>query len=285
MAEMVTEQGVARAAASDSTKPASSIAGELKLHQFKSRVFSNQRLLRVWLPAGYDAPDNMGRRYPVLYLNDGQNLFDASTSYIGVEWQVDETADLLIREKRIPPIIVVGIDNAQSDRIKEYVPYPTPEIPLRRVQGKKYPDFLMKEVMPFIRRRYRIASGAANTGLGGSSLGALIALYTVIGHPNVFGHLLLESPSLFVGNGKVLRDSERNRRWPLRIFLGIGTQETGDAKRNQQVVEDVRRLEQILCQAGLTNERLRVDVEEGAPHSELAWAKRFPEALAFLFGH
>ena len=80
-------------------------------------------MLRVWLPPRYDAPDNTSRHYPVLYLNDGQNLFDRATAFAGVEWQVDETADRLIRQEVIPPLIIVGIDNAQSDRIKEYLPY------------------------------------------------------------------------------------------------------------------------------------------------------------------
>src|SRR5438132_1161977 len=80
------------------------------------------RLLRVWLPPGYDDPGNE-RRYPVLYLNDGQNLFDRTTAYTGIEWQADETADRLIREQTIPPMIIVGIDNAQKDRMKEYLPY------------------------------------------------------------------------------------------------------------------------------------------------------------------
>lgn len=284
MTEIVPPGNIAQQSANDATNPASHVAGKLQLHKFKSRVFGNERMLRVWLPPGYDEKENAGRRYPILYLNDGQNLFDPSTSYVGVEWQVDETGNRLIVENRIPPMIVVGIDNAQVDRIKEYVPYRSQEIPVRRVQGKAYPGFLLKEVMPFVRKRYRVATGAANTGLGGSSLGALIALYTVIEHPGVFGHLLLESPSLFIGNRKILRESEPNSRWPQRVFLGIGTQETGDAKQNRQFVEDVRSLERILRKRGLTDQRLKVDIEEGAPHSESAWAKRFPEALTFLFG-
>src|ERR1700692_2642121 len=85
--------------------------GDLRLHQFSSRIFRNTRFLRVWLPPGYDDPANLRRYYPVLYLNDGQNLFEAATSFTGIEWQVDETADRMIRESAIPPMIVVGLDN------------------------------------------------------------------------------------------------------------------------------------------------------------------------------
>src|SRR5438105_13357812 len=85
-----------------------SVTGDLRLHEFHSRIFRNTRFLRVWLPPGYDDPTNQSESYPVLYLNDGQNLFESSTSFTGVEWQVDETADRLIRETSIPSLIIVG---------------------------------------------------------------------------------------------------------------------------------------------------------------------------------
>ena len=259
------------------------VAGQLRIYLFRSEIFGNRRMLRVWLPPGYDAPENRGRRYPVLYLNDGQNLFEASTSFAGVEWQVDETAARLIHENRIPPMIIVGIDNAQTNRMREYVPYKSVDVPASRVEGKKYPAFLLHEVVPYIHKRYRIALGPENTGLGGSSLGALISLYSTIVNPGEFGRLLLESPSLFVANRRLVRDSARLRRWPQRVFLGIGTRETSDENYNQQVVDDVRALENVIRAAGLGDDRLKVDIDEGASHTESAWAKRFPEALAFLF--
>ena len=94
---------------------AGSATGDLRIHKFKSQVFRNTRFIRVWLPPGYDERSNQGRRYPILYLNDGQNLFESATSFTGVEWQVDETADRLIRERVIDPMIVVGIDNGAKD--------------------------------------------------------------------------------------------------------------------------------------------------------------------------
>ena len=159
------------------------LAGELRLHELHSRIFRNTRKLRVWLPPGYSAPENQARHYPVFYLNDGQNLFDPATAYIGVDWQADESADRLIREGRIPPLIIVGIDNAQKDRPREYLPYRSFHPPIMRPQGKRYPDFLLSEVMPFVYQRYRIARGAENTGLGGSSLGAIISSLHCIGSP------------------------------------------------------------------------------------------------------
>ncbi|HKF01804.1 MAG TPA: alpha/beta hydrolase-fold protein [Candidatus Sulfotelmatobacter sp.] len=258
--------------------------GDLRLHEFHSRIFRNTRFLRVWLPPGYDQDENSGRRYPVLYLNDGQNLFEASTSFTGVEWGVDETADRLIREKVIAPMIVVGIDNAGKDRFREYMPHRSLQPMMLRVQGRHYPTFLTKEVMPFMGRNYRVASGPENTGLGGSSLGALISLYTAAVRPGLIGRLLLESPSLWASNRQMIRESREIKDWPDRVFLATGTAEAGRADRDRSMVDDVRELGAIFGRAGLGTNRLRLFVDEGANHHESAWARRFPQALSFLFG-
>jgi predicted alpha/beta superfamily hydrolase len=262
---------------------ASAPAGELRLHEFQSRIFRNTRMLRVWLPPGYGDRENEGRRYPVFYLNDGQNLFDPATAYIGVDWQAGETAARLIGEGKVPPLIIVGIDNAQKDRPKEYLPYRSMYPPVLRPQGKRYPDFLLDEVMPFIEQRYRIVRGPENTGLGGSSLGAIISLFTVMDRPGIIGRLLLESPSLFISNRQVLKSSGGFRQWPARVFIAMGTKESGNPDRDRQVVEDVRQLEHDLRRSGLGDDRLLVKIDEGATHNEREWAKRFPEALEFLF--
>ena len=259
--------------------------GDLRLHEFRSRIFRNSRFLRVWLPPGYDAPTNSAKRYPILYLNDGQNLFEPSTSFTGVEWQVDETAERLIREGQIPPMIIVGIDNSQKDRFREYMPHRSLSPMMLRVQGHRYPNFLLKEVMPFIARNYRVAVGPDNTGLGGSSLGALISLYTAAVHPGWFGRLLLESPSLWASNRQMTKDSRSIRQWPERIFLATGTQEAGREDRDRSVVDDVRELAGIFQRAGLDDRRLHLTIDDGATHHESAWARRFPEALTFLFGN
>jgi predicted alpha/beta superfamily hydrolase len=263
---------------------AQSATGDLRLHEFRSRIFHNTRFLRVWLPPGYDDPENADRRYPVLYLNDGQNLFEASTSFTGVEWQVDETGDRLIREGVIQPMIFVGMDNAARERIREYMPHRSLHPMTLRAHGTRYPSFLFKEVIPFMARNYRVASGPENTALGGSSLGALIALYTAAVRPGVIGRLLLESPALWASNRQIIRQSHGVKRWPERIFLATGTAEAGRKDKDQSVVDDVRELAAILRRAGLDDTRLRLVIDEGATHDESAWARRFPDALAFLFG-
>jgi enterochelin esterase-like enzyme len=263
---------------------ATGATGDLRLHEFRSRIFRNTRFLRVWLPPGYDSGENAGRHYPVLYLNDGQNLFEAATAFAGIEWQVDETAERLIREGAVSPLIIVGMDNTGRERIREYMPYRSMHPRMLRVQGRYYPDFLMKEVMPFVEHNYRVATGPENTGLGGSSLGGLIALYTAMARPGVIGRLLLESPSLWASGGQLIRESRSVRIWPERIFLAAGTAEAGNAERSRSVVDDVRELAAILRRAVLSERRLRLVIKDGAGHNEAAWAERFPEALRFLFG-
>jgi predicted alpha/beta superfamily hydrolase len=270
-----------------------SVAGDLRLHQFTSKVFGNTRVIRVLLPPGYGDPANGKKRYPVLYLNDGQNLFDASTSVFNpLEWQADEAVGRLIRARAIEPIIVVGVDNAgRSGRANEYLPYPDAYLtpPLPNPEGDKYPDLLIREVLPFINRQYRTRTGAEHTGLGGSSYGALIALYTVVNRPGVFGRLLLESPSLYVADGRLLTASRGVSKWPRKIYIGVGTNEGGRAVcrpgvSDEEAVRDVLKLERAFRAAGLRGDRLKVVVEECAVHNEAAWAKRLPGALTFLYG-
>jgi len=237
-------------------------------------------MVRVWLPADYDGWG--ATRYPVFYLNDGQNLFEAATAFAGIHWQVGETAARLIADGKIPPMIIVGIDNTKN-RACEYIPYSSKDPRVLKPQGKYYPDFLQREVMPLIEERYSVLKGPENTGLGGSSLGGLITLYTQLAAPGVFGRLLIESPSLFVANGKILKESARFHNWPARTYMGMGTREVGDVEKDAKIVGDFRELESILREAGLDEQQLKVRIVEGATHSESAWAARFPEALEFLF--
>jgi predicted alpha/beta superfamily hydrolase len=266
------------------SKPQTPDSPELQLHEFRSRIFRNTRMLRVWLPPDYRSPENRDRLYPVFFLNDGQNLFDPATAFAGVDWGVGRTAELLIRNGKIPPLILVGIDNTGPERIREYLPYRSFSPPILRPRGKRYPDFLIDEVIPFIRERYRTAAGPDNTGLGGSSLGGLITLFTILDRPGIFGRVLIESPSLFISHRRILKYSRYFRGWPERICLGMGTRESGREDKDRQFVEDLRELERILRHAGLGDDRLRVNIEDGATHNEAAWGSRFPGALTFLFG-
>ena len=191
----------------------------------------------------------------------------------------------LAAEGRIPPILVVGIDHGEARRAREYLPVEDERNPFaRRPIGRQYVDFVTREVVPFVERTYQVSRRTSARAFGGSSYGAVAALLAVLERPGTFGRLLIESPSLYVGNRIMLRKARRAPRWPARVYLGVGTAETSKADVNRETVENVRVLESLLKDAGLGPKRLKVVVQEGATHSENAWAGRFGEALTFLFG-
>jgi predicted alpha/beta superfamily hydrolase len=262
------------------------VIGWLEIVPFESKIFHNKRMLRVLVPANYFSPHNRTRSYPVLYLQDGEELFDEATSPQG-EWHVDETVEHLVGAFKIPPMFVVGIDSAGDQRDSEYLAYPDPlnkKVTEQTALGKDYARFITTEVMPFIEKRYRISRGPQNTGIGGSSYGAVIALYTALKNPALFGHVLVESPELRVGDRQLIKDAEKASLLPRKIYLGIGTKEGNDPSQGPIMVEDVRQLEAVLVKKGMGATRLRVAIEEGAQDNEAAWSRRLPDALLFLYG-
>ena len=290
-------------AQSASPAPASAplphVVGDLHLEKFTSAVFANTRFLRVLLPAGYDDPKNSAKHYPVLYMADGQNIFDPATSVFGpTEWRADETVAQLVKDGRIPPMIIVGVDDAgPSARAHEYLPWPD-TINARRIpnydaapQGMQYPHFLIDEVMPYVNARYRTARDAAHTGIGGSSYGGLISAYTMLARPGVFGRVLIESPTLQIYDNQLLHMLATAHALPARIYLGIGTNEDSapgcDSKAASLPKDDMMSAFQqavsTLRSAGLDSTRLRVVIEPCATHTHGAWAARLPAALTFLF--
>ena len=255
----------------------------LETHEIPSVYLGLTRRITVWTSPRVRA--GRAARYPVLYLNDGQNLFEATRAFAGNTWQVAETATRLVRARRIPPMIIVGIDHGGVRRNREYLPVEDATNPTaRKPLGREYAEFVTREVMPFVARHYPIARTPSHTGFGGSSYGAVAALNTVMTKPGLFGRLLIESPSLYIGDEYLLARASDVERWPGRIYLGVGTSETRNPERNRETVADVLQLASILRDAGLRARRLRVVVEEGATHSESAWAGRFPDAIEFLFG-
>jgi predicted alpha/beta superfamily hydrolase len=255
--------------------------GRLRYHRrFASKFLSTRRDLIVYLPPGYE--DSARARYPVCYLQDGQNLFDPQTAFGGHDWQADVTADQLIQQGAIPPLIVVGIYNTGVRRVSEYTPTRDPG---SRKGGKaaRYAQMLAREIKPFIDSEYRTAKSASCTGVGGSSLGALTALTAGLCYPGVFGRLALISPSVWWDSHAVLGIvngySSRSRA---RIWLDIGTEEGGNPAK---VVEDARMLRNALESKGWREgDDLCYREFENAGHNEEAWGERFGMILEFLFG-
>jgi len=265
----------------------STVSGNLHVHTLKSEIFGNERKIRVLLPAGYGDAANKDRHYPVLYLLDGQNVFDACLSEVSHhEWSADETVRQLIADKKIPPLIVVGVDHAGKDRAREYLPYKdfvgNPD--MDEPAGKQFPDFMTKEVMRLVDGTYRTLTGAPNTGIGGSSYGGVASLYALLAKPNSFGYGLIESPVLWVGMGQLVRDTSPLAAMPKKVFVAFGGKEASDPVISQKMIGFVRQVESNFHAAGYDETNFRVVIEPEAEHTEAAWEKRLPDALTFLFG-
>jgi len=258
------------------------LTGNIKRHRaFPSKVLGNRRDVLVYLPPGYSRFSR--NRYPVLYLHDGQNVFDAATSFAGVEWGVDETAQRLIKQQQIEPVIIVAVANVGDERIHEYAP--TPGVIDDKDKRKKrsrglvpiYGKFLIEELKPFIDRKYRTKPEGEFTGLGGSSLGGLATLAMGIFFSEIFTRLIVMSPSIWWDEFAILRlVGIIDKKPPLKIWLDTGTAEPG--------WEHARDLRDCLVHQGW---RPGVDLQyfedEGGGHNESAWAARVGPALRFLF--
>lgn len=200
----------------------SMVTGTLEVIPIESKTFGNKRSLRVWLPPGYSNSASTTKRYPVLYLFDGQLLFDRCTSQpFPDEWHVDETLTELINKKAVEPLIVVGIDNAGRDRNDEYSRYNS----AFANAPQKLSAFMRDEVLPLIDGRYRTVRDRSHRGVGGASLGLVAALTLLLDQPDTFGLGLLESTSLQDGNGRVLQETSLIVQGPMRVSIGVGTEE------------------------------------------------------------
>jgi predicted alpha/beta superfamily hydrolase len=244
-------------------------------HQFASNFLPTRRDVIVSLPPGYHSSSDS---YPVLYLQDGQNLFDPDTSFVkGSSWDVQTTRDRLIGEGAIQPLIIVGIYNTGVDRLEEYTPMRDPK--LGGGTASQYARLLIEELKPWIDRHYRTLDGASHTGIGGSSLGGLVSLYLGLSHPEVFGRLAVLSPSVWWAKGGMLQFVRRSRPDPRpRIWLDMGLAE--GPSMVAKCDELARLLERRGWRMGVDLTYMRVP---DARHDEAAWARRVDPFLRFLF--
>jgi len=263
------------------------VIGRLRVtRDVHSPQLNNERDIYVWLPPSYDPTTD--RRYPVLYMHDGQNLFDAHSSFSG-EWRVDETITMLSRDGI--EAIIVGVPN-NSDRTTEYNPFN--DAYLGQGRGADYLAFIADTVKPLIDADFLTLRGREHTGLAGSSMGGLISLYGFFKYPEVFGLCGALSPAYWFGGNALISYVEDAAYIPGKIYMDIGTQEGVVAQnfpRHLGITQDrmsrfyvtsVRQIKRILLNKGYTD-MLYVE-EEGAPHHESAWARRLPRALRYLLG-
>lgn len=242
---------------------AGGVSGQLLGSVVMSPQLGNERTVLLYLPASYDEGD---RRYPVIYLQDGQNLFDPSTAFGGTTWQVGETMSLLAREGI--EAIVVAPYNGEKGRIQEYNPFAH----WRGGRGEAFISFLADTLKPLVDHDFRTLSDEANTVIGGSSMGGLISLHAYCTRRDVFGRALVMSPSLWVAHGAVY-DLAREKLAPGgKLYIDHGTRESS-----------AQPLAAIALQKGYgEGEDLLYVKGKGERHTESAWSHRLPDALRFL---
>ena len=228
----------------------------------------DERDLFVYVPPSHGG----GTRFPVVYMLDGQNLFDDATAHSGVEWRVDETMEALAREGL--EAIVVGIPHAGERRGHEYA----------GDGARTYLDFVVELVRPLVEDAFAVAPGRESTGVAGSSLGALSSLQALYVHPDVFGFAGLLSPAFWRnGDDRWFELVEREPRPDARVYMDVGDDEgEGDERLRRAYVDDFERMAALLRTKGYGDDELRTVFEPGGVHLDSAWARRLPDAFRFL---
>ena len=241
------------------------IVGDIRYHKnFRSVSLENERDIFVWLPPSYSILNE--KRYPVLYMHDGQNLVDPETSYAGIDWQVDETVTRLIKSGKLKEIIVVGINNTK-DRLEEYSD---------SVKGNNYIKFITKELKAFVDSNYRTLTDSKNNAVMGSSMGGLISFIIAWKNPEVFSMAGCLSSSFYYDNDKIFKtvENDANTRKGLKIYIDHG--EDG-LVRGQKMFS-------VLTQKGyMVGTDIDYFYSPGAEHNEAAWAERLARPLLFFF--
>jgi len=239
------------------------------IKDFASPQLDNKRALRIYLPPSY--AENPAKRYPVLYMHDGQNLFDARTAAFGVEWRVDETVNRLVAAGVLDEVIVVGIDNT-PERIAEYTPCCDPKYGGGRIDA--YSRFVTETVKPYVDRSYRTLPGKDDTAIMGSSLGGLASVYIAQRQPNVFGKAGAMSGS-FWWNGRAPAGKPLERV-PVRFYLDAGSRDDG--------LDDTLKMRDAMLAKGYREDAdLLFHTAQGGKHNEASWAARVDKPLTWFF--
>jgi alpha-glucosidase len=238
------------------------------------------RKRRIWL---YLPPDyqNSRKRYPVIYMHDGQNLFDSATSFAG-EWEVDETLNRIYNEKGIG-FIVIGIDNGGKKRLDEYSPWINAKY--GGGEGGQYVSFIVKTLKPYIDQNYRTLSEKQNTVIFGSSMGGLISFYAGLHHPEVFGKIGAFSPSFWFSDKSFDDTKDHGNLRDSRLYFLAGNKEgeKTDFDEISQTVTDMNKMIALLKQNGFDPDNITSKVIPEGKHNEKMWKEYFKEAVLWLF--
>jgi len=244
--------------------------GKIKMvSAFASPQLSNTRNLRIYLPPSYD--ENRAKRYPVLYMHDGQNLFDAKSASFGVEWGIDESMNRLIATGKMDEVIVVGIDNT-TERIPEYTPCCDPKYGGGRLDA--YMRFVVETVKPYVDANLRTLPGKDSTAIMGSSLGGLASVYIAQRNPTVFSKAGGVSSSFWWNKGAMI--GKPHARVPVRFYIDAGTRDDG--------LEESMQMRDLMVKQGYVPESdLLFFTDQGGGHNEKSWAARVEKPLLWFF--
>ena len=239
------------------------------------------RTRRIWLYLPPDYATSGDKRYPVLYMHDGQNVFDDATSFVG-EWGVDETLDSLHAAGTLS-LIVVAVDHGGEHRFTEYNPWTHPEY--GGGQGDEYAAFLVETLKPYVDARYRTLPGRLNTGIAGSSMGGLISFYAMMRYPEVFGRAGVFSPAFWTAKPAVFEWAEVQAapQFDARMFMVSGalednTPEIGRYEEDQMAMRDT-----LVASGWVDGTQLVAEIRADGRHSEWFWRREFPQVVQWLF--
>jgi len=258
------------ACGAEAPPPSSASDGVEILPSLTMNKLGRERAIRIYLPPDYSLGD---RRYPVVYMHDGQNLFDDATSYSG-EWGVDESLDELAATSSLA-LIVVGIDNGGEKRMNELSPWPNANV--GDAEGEDYMDFIVNQLKPMVDQKYRTLSDRDNTAILGSSMGGLISHYAITHYPNIFSKAGIFSPSYWFSPEVYKYTRERPPTDDARLYLMIGERE------GEESIDDLLTMAKELLELGHPPNNLHTEVVPDGEHHETLWRAHFALAIKWLF--
>lgn len=229
-----------------------------------------ERQIRVYLPPNYE---HSHKKYPVLYMHDGQNLFDKQTSYVG-EWEIDETLNLLALEEKLE-LIVVGVDNGLGKRMNEMSPWDHEKY--GSGEGKYYIDFIVNLIKPFIDSTFRTLTDRGNTGIMGSSMGGLISHYAIYEHPDVFSKAGIFSPSYWYSDKIFTQTKENPLLKDAKLYINVGKKEGSNMEK------PAKRMSDFILNSGHPKSNIFFESVKAGTHSEVFWRSEFANAVLWLF--
>ncbi|MEA5459672.1 alpha/beta hydrolase-fold protein [Arcicella sp. LKC2W] len=237
--------------------------------EFEIPQLGKKRAVYILLPHNYEKST---KRYPVIYLQDAQNLFGNGSEF--GNWGIDKQLAVLAAREH-GDVIVVAIAHGGDERFEEYSPYSNPK--LGKGQGRKYAQFLAKTLKPYIDKNYRTIPDRESTGIGGSSLGGLISIYAGLMFPEAFGRLMIFSPALWISPNIYFDAIDFLSHLPTRIYVYAGGQESA------AMIPNVEKLKQTFERQGVKKTEINISLDPEGNHSEDQWGKEFPKAMEWLF--